>query len=64
MGKRYSIEDVVKLEKRVEELEAALLEAEGAIEWMSGSADFGPEGQAHDGWIKIRAKVFNSKKRD
>jgi hypothetical protein len=20
--------------------------------WMTGSADFGPEGQAHEGWVK------------
>lgn len=25
--------------------------------WMSGSADFGPEGQAHEGWIKAREKL-------
>jgi hypothetical protein len=31
---------------RIEELQAALL-------WCGGSADFGPEGQAREGWKKI-----------
>lgn len=25
-----------------------------AVIWMSGSRDFAPEGEAHEGWIKVR----------
>lgn len=28
-----------------------------ALIWMSGSADFAPGGQAHEGWLKIRHLV-------
>jgi hypothetical protein len=27
------------------------------INWMSGSADFGPGGQAHTGWIKAQPAI-------
>jgi hypothetical protein len=37
-----------------EALTAALRETVDIIEWMSGSMDFGPEGKAHEGWIKAR----------
>ena len=39
------------------ELLVALEEAIDTIIWMSGSADFGSEGQAHEGWMKARAKL-------
>jgi hypothetical protein len=28
------------------------------IGWMSGASDFAPDGQAHEGWLKVRAEVF------
>lgn len=31
-----------------------LREAYHAIQWMSGSSDFSPEGKAHQGWLKTR----------
>lgn len=29
----------------------------GAVIWMSGSPSFGPEGEAHEGWVKVRESV-------
>lgn len=28
------------------------------VQWMTGSADFGEGGTAHDGWVKARPKLF------
>jgi hypothetical protein len=41
------VEDVAHLRARAEELREALI-------WASGSSDFGPKGQAHEGWKKVR----------
>ena len=30
------------------------------IQWMSGSADFGPEGMAREGWVIAREKLDNA----
>jgi hypothetical protein len=38
-------------------LKKLLSQAADIIIWMSGSADFGPGGQAHAGWIKNRATL-------
>lgn len=27
------------------------------IYWMSAASDFGPEGQAHEGWVKVRNRT-------
>jgi hypothetical protein len=35
----------------------ALREAIADIQWMSAASDFGPEGVAHEGWIKVRDKL-------
>lgn len=36
---------------------ALLGEAVEIIQWMSGSADFGTGGQAHEGWVKNRERL-------
>lgn len=33
-----------------------------AVQWMSGASDFGPDGNAHEGWIKTRAKLKEAMK--
>ena len=43
---RYENDLIYEAADRIEELQAALL-------WCGGSADFGPEGQAREGWKKI-----------
>lgn len=35
----------------------ALDESLNDIVWMSGSSDFAPEGQAHQGWVKARERL-------
>jgi hypothetical protein len=45
------------IEVATREYRTALDDALGDIEWMSGSADFGPEGQVHEGWLKVRARL-------
>jgi hypothetical protein len=44
----------IRLEKEVDKLAKALYDAEEFYQWCSGSADFGPEGQAHVGYLKFR----------
>jgi hypothetical protein len=39
------------------DLVAALHEALDIIIWMSGSPSFSPEGEAHVGWVKARARL-------
>jgi hypothetical protein len=39
-------------EKDVLELRGLLADLTDLTIWMTGSADFGPEGQAHIGWVK------------
>ncbi len=41
-----------------EELVLALAKACDVATWMSGSPSFGPEGKAHEGWIKQRERLF------
>jgi hypothetical protein len=33
---------------------AALRDALDHIVWMSGASDFNPDGEAHEGWVKVR----------
>ncbi len=35
----------------------ALANAIEDIQWMSAASDFAPDGKAHAGWVKIRAKL-------
>jgi len=42
---------------RNKRLAEALQEMTDGVFWMSGSADFGPEGQAYQGWLKFRPKI-------
>lgn len=35
----------------------ALIEMVDAVQFMSGSADFGEDGLAHEGWLKVRPKL-------
>ena len=51
----------VRLREQTGVLAAALEEANGIIEWMSGSDDFGPSGQAHFGWLNAREKYLKSR---
>ena len=39
-------------ELELRDLRALLADLADLTIWMSGSADFGPEGQAHVGWVK------------
>lgn len=41
----------------VERLRAEALFLLGTVEWMTGSPDFGPEGVAHEGWLRVRDRV-------
>jgi hypothetical protein len=51
-------EDAVDDRSRyVEELRQALRDALDAIVWMSGSPSFGPDGEAHEGWVKVRDQM-------
>ena len=27
------------------------------IQWMSAASDFGPDGKAHAGWVKVRTRL-------
>ena len=45
--------------ERVRELLEERSELIGAIQWMSGSADFAPGGIAHKGWLKIRHLAYD-----
>ncbi len=48
-------ESAVKIADELLVQRAALIEElRGAIQWMSGSADFAPGGSAHEGWLKVR----------
>ena len=49
--------DCAALRARCEALAEALREAMSDLQWMSGSADFSPEGQAHVGWVKVRENL-------
>jgi hypothetical protein len=40
--------------RRIAELEHALGDALDVAIWMSGSPSFGPQGEAHEGWVKMR----------
>jgi hypothetical protein len=35
----------------------ALANAIEDIQWMSAASDFGPDGKAHAGWIKVRLRL-------
>lgn len=48
---------VPSLISEVERLREALEEAISDIYWMSAASDFGPDGQAHNGWVKVREKT-------
>jgi hypothetical protein len=39
---------------RLHELVEALKEATSTVQWMSAASDFGPDGQAHEGWVRVR----------
>jgi hypothetical protein len=40
-----------------QEAEKALRDVLDVAIWMSGSPSFGPEGEAHEGWVKARPKL-------
>jgi len=35
----------------------ALANAIEDIQWMSAASDFAPNGKAHKGWVKVRARL-------
>lgn len=44
---------IITLRDRITELEAEVARLKDALIWCSGSADFGPGGQAAVGWNKV-----------
>ena len=44
---------VAPLRARLDEAEGHLAHCVQMIQWMSGSNDFSPDGQAHQGWLKM-----------
>lgn len=48
---------VSQLNVRVAALVAGLRKGIQTVEWMSGSPDFGPDGMAHEGWVKAKPDV-------
>jgi hypothetical protein len=42
----------------IQELRKALADACDVAIWMSGSPSFSPEGEAHEGWVKMRPKLY------
>ena len=43
--------------REVDELKAALKEANEDMIWMSGSSDFSPGGKAYEGWEPVRERL-------
>ena len=53
------IGQIARLRRRVEAAERAGKDACDVAIWMSGSPSFGPEGEAHEGWIGgMRDKLY------
>ena len=54
----HSLEERDSLEARLQQAEEALRDAIDVAVWMSGSPSFGPDGEAHEGWVnKMRPKL-------
>lgn len=53
-----SQELVAELEAKVAGLERLLGDADEIIIWMSGAPGFGPNGQAHQGWLKMQERII------
>lgn len=45
------------IDPAVAELVEALRTTLDDLYWMSAASDFGPDGQAHAGWVKVREKA-------
>lgn len=44
---------------KMSEAEAHLLALVDSMIWMSGSESFGPDGEAHEGWVNVaRPRLF------
>lgn len=54
--------DAAKYAAQRDGLKALLAEAIEALIWCSGSADYGPGGQAHEGWKRGPAVVIEKSK--
>lgn len=52
------MDDLTHYMQATSRLRAALQDACDVAVWMSGSPSFSPEGEAHEGWIKQREKLF------
>lgn len=50
-------QEELKHQKQVSDLRGLLREAADMIQWMSGSNDFAPGGQAYEGWRKSQDKL-------
>ena len=46
-----------KAEQQRDRMGEALRDALDIVLWMSGSADFSPDGQAYDGWVKSQVRL-------
>ncbi len=49
-----------RLEAENQRLREAGREACDVAIWMSGSSSFSPEGEAHEGWIKQRERLYKA----
>jgi hypothetical protein len=53
--------DYIVVQRQRDALRELARELHGAVIWMSGSADFGPTGQAADGWEKLQPLLARAK---
>ena len=59
---QYWVLKITDKNKENKRLREALEEMLETVYWMSGSSDFSPEGQAHEGWIKVQPKIKKANK--
>ena len=48
---------VMQRDSQIDELRLSLEAMLDTVRWMSGSNDFGPEGQAWEGWQKVQPDI-------
>lgn len=57
---QHYMEATSRLTGERQELKEALETACDVAIWMSGSPSFSPEGEAHDGWVKQRERLYEA----
>ena len=57
-SKEEPVDDLTHYMQATSRLRAALADAVDVATWMSGSPSFSPEGEAHEGWLKQREKLY------